>query len=214
MGCVFLPLDLLPQKRRLPANPMQALLHLFILSSLAAISWSCFVCRNPLTSLAPDAPVPTARHQQLLLPASSKLWAPSWYHPALPLALSGFHCRRCDANAPEHMVHTNMHGNDWERRHRSVATFLASIMMREKIIWRMVGSIPPSLNDCTSRARPGAARMNAPRRGRPPPPCKGGAATGRGSRRASPYRAGYGGLLPGEVKKAGWLASCWPSGRG
>jgi len=74
MGCVFLPLDLLPQKRRLPANPMQALLHLFILSSLAAISWSCFVCRNPLTSLAPDAPVPTARHQQLLLPASSKLW--------------------------------------------------------------------------------------------------------------------------------------------
>ena len=127
------------------------------------------------------------------------------------LALSGFHCRRCDANAPEHMVHMNMRGNDWERRHISVATFLASIMMREKIIWRMVGSIPPSLNDCTSRARPGAARMNAPRRGRPPlpctRPCKGGAAAGRGSRRASPYRAGYG-HLPGEVKKswlAGWL---------
>ncbi|KAG2635639.1 hypothetical protein PVAP13_2NG398603 [Panicum virgatum] len=81
----------------------------------------------------------------------------------------------------------------------------------------MVGSIPPSLNDCTSRARPGAARMNAPRRGRPPPPCtrpcKGGAATGHDSRRASPYRAGYGGLLPGEVKKAGWLAGWLAAGR-
>lgn len=90
------------------------------------------------------------------------------------------------------MVHMNMHGNDWERRHRSVATFLASIMMREKIIWRMVGSIPPSLNDCTSRARPGAARVNAPRRGRPPLPCTGpcktSAATGRGSRRRRVYR--------------------------
>ncbi|KAJ1290067.1 hypothetical protein BS78_02G214000 [Paspalum vaginatum] len=42
------------------------------------------------------------------------------------------------------MVHMNMHGNDWERRHRSAATFLESIMMREKIIWRVVGSVPPS----------------------------------------------------------------------
>jgi hypothetical protein len=80
----FLPLDL-PQKRRLPANPTQALLHLFTLSSLAAISWSCFVCRNPLTSLALDVPLPTGRTLaglnninivypvMLLLPFSSSL---------------------------------------------------------------------------------------------------------------------------------------------
>jgi hypothetical protein len=48
----------------------------------------------------------------------------------------------------EHMVHMNMYDNDWKRRHRSAATFLMSIMMHEKIIWWMVGSILPSLNDC------------------------------------------------------------------
>ena len=52
------------------------------------------------------------------------------------------------------MVHMNMHGNDWQGRHRSAATFLASIMMRGKIIWWMVGSIPPFLNDCMHEPEP------------------------------------------------------------
>lgn len=50
----------------------------------------------------------------------------------------------------------NMHGNDWGGgRHRSAATFLASIMMRGKIIWWTVGvhSIP---------FHPGPGRMRIP----------------------------------------------------
>jgi hypothetical protein len=106
------------------------------------------------------------------------------------------------------MVHMNMHGNDWQGRHRSAATFLASIMMRGKIIWWMVGSIPhSSMTACTSRSRshshPGAERVNARRRGRPPLPCtrpgkRRGARHGNGSwlakatRRSSRNRAYYG----------------------
>jgi hypothetical protein len=109
------------------------------------------------------------------------------------------------------MVHTNMHGNDWGRRHRSVATFLASIMMREKIIWRVVGvPSPPSLNDCTRRARPGAATVNAPRRGRRTEPCKRSAAAGRGSRRRrvgrpSSYRRLPSSSLPARSRKLAGL---------
>jgi len=147
------------------------------------------------------------------LPVASKLWADI----ILPSALSSF-CRRrirCDANARDHMVHMNMHGNDWQGRHRSAATFLASIMMRGKIIWWMVGSIPhSSMTACTSRSRshshPGAERVNARRRGRPPLPC-----TRPGKRRGT--RQGNGSWLAKATRRAspkpGILRPCSRRGR-